>query len=566
MKRFHNQLVAVFTLVTVFLPSKGLTELSRRLGWMAFSRYERPQVASSSVGIGGLRIDVTQKIAISSSDLSYKNGYLYANLKNRALKIPVSSIELEEAIQLVQNSNERIFETSLDQIRVPEVQLLLGTFPYISKPLQGTKFLSYLFLAADQEFAGLVQERIKMPVTNIRHPYSQALDLLNTDAQYQALPNQWTTPPLSWPQLYIIFDPNAQGLIGLNFNPQVLFRSSSSYPVEVDSQYQTVGENPYQPLTEDVKKHPNLYREVLPIVDRAASITAVLGLVSSACYQPKSCQNLLVSPAANEERQLEEIYNNLSQNESKIEPQSLQKLINRWQELSLRDFQPSQSRESWAAAYDAVWIAIENPNLRNRALKIAARQFLTQTVPPNDALLQAAASVVFVAQGGQDNLAKAQQSLENAINLSSSSNYYGEQNKVARLGLAVSGIMDFLGMKEANEVDTKSKKLLVSSSLQSYKYIDSYLENCMTNPSSCSSEDLRTKEADTASIDWKISLYFEKDIDIAWLYGRFAYLVGLKEPASRINRLRLLSQYAQVAKTEEHRQKLKQLVINLAKN
>jgi hypothetical protein len=566
MGRFHNPLIAVFILVTVFLPNKGLAELFRRIDWMAFSKYERPQLGRSSVGIGGLQIDVTQKIAISSSDLSYKNGYLYSNLRNRELKIPVSSIELKEAIQLVQDNNERIFETSLDQIRVPEVQLIMGTFPYISKPLRGTKFLASLFLYADIEFARLVQGDIKMPVTNIKDPYSQALDLLNTDAQYQSLPSQWSRPPLSWPQLYIVFDPNTQDLISLNFNPQVLFRSSSGHPVEVDSQTQTVGEKPYQSLREDVKKHPNLYREVLPIVDRAASITEVLGLVSSACSQPKSCQNLLVSPAANEERQLEEIYKKLSPNESKNKPQSLKKLINRWPELSLREFQPSQSPESWAAAYDAVWIAIENPNLRNRALEIAARQFLTQTVPSNDPLLQAAASVVFVAQGGQDNLVKAQQSLDNAINISSSSNYYGEQNKVARLGLAVSGIMNFLGMKEANKVYTKSKKLLDSSSLQSYKEIDSYLENCMQNSSPCSSKDLRTTEAATASIDWTISLSSEKDIDVAWLYGRFAYLVGLKEPASRINRLRLLSQYAQVAKIEEHRQKLKQLAINLAKN
>jgi hypothetical protein len=556
--------VAVFlALITVFKPNKGLAELSRRLSWMAFSSYERPQIAIVSVGIGGLQVNVNQKIDVSSSDLFYKNGYLYAKLKNRALQIPVSSIELKEAIQLIQNSNERIFETSIDQLIVPGAERLLRR-DYRSKPLRGTKFLRELFLSADKQFAGLVGS-IQSPTTNIKNPYFQALNLLNTDTQYQALPNQWTKPPLSWPQLYIVFDPNTQGLISLKFKPQVIFRSSSGYPVEVNSQVQSLGEKPYQSLRKDIKKRSNLYREALPIVDRAANITAVLGLVSSACSQPRSCQHLLVSPAGNEESQLREKYKNLSKRVSKSDQQSNERLKNRWDELRLREFQPSQSPKSWAAAYDAVWIAIENPNLKNQALNIAARQFLTQAVPPNDALLQAAASVVFVAQGGQENFAKAQQSIDKAIKISSSSNYFVEQNKVARLGLAISRISNSWFSEEAMRRNINLDYLRGSSTLQLYKYIDSYLENCLKNPSSCTSEDLRTKEVSTASIYWQIPLFRKRDIDTAWVYGRFAYLVALNEPGSRINRLRLLSHYADLAKTEEHRQKLRLLAMSLGK-
>lgn len=556
--------VAVFlALITVFKPNKGLAELSRRLSWMAFSSYERPQIAIVGVGIGGLQVNVNQKIDVSSSDLFYKNGYLYAKLKNRALQIPVSSIELKEAIQLIQNSNERIFETSIDQLIVPGAERLLRR-DYRSKPLRGTKFLRELFLSADKQFAGLV-ESIQSPTTNIKNPYFQALNLLNTDTQYQALPNQWTRPPLSWPQLYIVFDPNTQGLISLKFKPQVIFRSSSGYPVEVNSQVQSLGEKPYQSLRKDIKKRSNLYREALPIVDRAANITAVLGLVSSACSQPRSCQHLLVSPAGNEESQLREKYTNLSERVSKSDQQSIKRLENRWDELRLREFQPSQSPKSWAAAYDAVWIAIENPNLKNKALNIAARQFLTQAVPPNDALLQAAASVVFVAQGGQENFAKAQQSIDKAIKISSSSNYFVEQNKVARLGLAISRISNSWLSEEAMRRNVNLTYLRSSSTLQLYKYIDSYLENCLKNPSSCTSEDLRTKEVNTASIYWQIPLFRKRDIDTAWVYGRFAYLVALNEPGSRINRLRLLSHYADLAKTEERRQKLRLLAMSLSK-
>ncbi len=530
---------------------------------MAFSSYERPQIAIVGVGIGGLQVNVNQKIDVSSSDLFYKNGYLYAKLKNRALQIPVSSIELKEAIQLIQNSNERIFETSIDQLIVPGAERLLRR-DYRSKPLRGTKFLRELFLSADKQFAGLV-ESIQSPTTNIKNPYFQALNLLNTDTQYQALPNQWTRPPLSWPQLYIVFDPNTQGLISLKFKPQVIFRSSSGYPVEVNSQVQSLGEKPYQSLRKDIKKRSNLYREALPIVDRAANITAVLGLVSSACSQPRSCQHLLVSPAGNEESQLREKYTNLSERVSKSDQQSIKRLENRWDELRLREFQPSQSPKSWAAAYDAVWIAIENPNLKNKALNIAARQFLTQAVPPNDALLQAAASVVFVAQGGQENFAKAQQSIDKAIKISSSSNYFVEQNKVARLGLAISRISNSWLSEEAMRRNVNLTYLRSSSTLQLYKYIDSYLENCLKNPSSCTSEDLRTKEVNTASIYWQIPLFRKRDIDTAWVYGRFAYLVALNEPGSRINRLRLLSHYADLAKTEERRQKLRLLAMSLSK-
>jgi hypothetical protein len=532
---------------------------------MAFSSYERPQIASASVGIGGLQVNVQKKINIRSSDLSYKNGFLYVKLKNRNLQIPVGSIELKEAVQLVQNSDERVFETSLDQTMIPTVQIFLGALPYKSKPLRGTKFLGNLFLSADQQFAGLVQNSIQSPATNIKDPYSQALELLNTDTQYQALLNQWTGPPLSWPQLYIVFDPNTQGLISLKFKPQVIFRSSSGYPVEVNSQVQSLGEKPYQSLRKDIKKRSNLYREALPIVDRAANITAVLGLVSSACSQPRSCRNLLVSPVGNEESQLRKKYKDLFERVSKSDLQSNKRLLNRWSELRLREFQPSQRPESWAAAYDAVWMAIENPALRNQALDIAARQFLTQIVPPNDALLQAAASVVFAAQGGQENLAKAQQSIDNAFNITSSSNYFVEQNKVAKLGLAIGSISDSWKMKEANRAKSKLTNLWLTSTLKLYNYIDSYLENCMKNLSSCTSEDLRSKEVETASIDWRISLLLEKDLDIAWVYGRFAYLVALNDPESRNNRLRLLSQYAKWATTKKHRQELNFLAMSLGK-
>ena len=86
----------------------------------------------------------------------------------------------------------------------------------------------------------------------------------------------------------------------------------------------------------------------------------------------------------------------------------------------------------------------------------------------------------------------------------------------------------------------------------------------MKYPSACPSRELRAWEANTARARLGVyDYYVDKSIDVAWLYGRFSYLVGLKEEKWRSDRLRLLSSYVRLAKTPSHKEELIKLESDL---
>lgn len=560
MRRFPGyRLIAVFVLVATFLPNKAIANLRNlSVSWIAYSQYAGEEVASPGIAIGGLQIDIKKKLSLKPSDLSYSNGYLSTNFKGKRWQIPISSIELKEAVELVQKNQDLIFQTSIDRTFIPssygDQQVNL------SDSLRNTTFIQDLLKTADLEFAALVQGYLPMPPGGAIHPYDQALSLLNSDAAYKDLPTQTVELPLSWPQIFMFFDPKAEGLVRLEFGSQVLFRSSSGYALEVKPDIQALANRPYLPLIEDVKQHPSLYRSSLTSVDRAASVTAVLGLVSSACRQPTSCQHLLVKSDIQEERELNNLYQKLSSRvyeSHQVKPQNYRTLINHWQDLSLQDFQPGQSDKAWATAYDTLQRGIYDPWLTDKALQLATKQFLTQTTP-DDALLQAATAVIFAKQGGADNLQKAKQSLDKAIKLSEV--YPLDSLEIAYMGSFISNILINQGMQSQGEEIYDSMVLLLYKSVaNAYDEIDRYLTNCLKTPSSCSSKELRVWEANTAKARLGVYDSSIESIDTAWLYGRFSYLVGLKEQKWRSDRLRLLSSYVNLTKTKSHQQELMRL-------
>lgn len=565
MRRFPgNLLIAFFVLIGVFLPNKAIANLrDLSVRWIAYSMYAGDEVASPGTAIGGLQIDITTKLPLNSSDLSYSSGYLSANLQEKRLQVPISSIELKEAVELVQKHQDLVFQTSIDRNFI--TTLYGDKQPYASDGLRTTTFLQDLLVTADLEFAALVQAYLPMPPGSAIHPYEQALNLLNTDIAYKALPTRQALPPLSWPQIFMSFDSKAEGLVRLEFGSQVLFRSFSGYPLEVNPSYQTIGERPYLPLIKDVRQNSSLYRSSLPAVDRAASVTAVLGLVGSACRQPNSCQHLLIKSDIKEEREVNNLYSKLqlrvSQSQKK-EPQGLRKLGNRWQELNLRDFQPGQNPEAWAAAYDALQNGMYNPSLTNQAIQLASKQFLNQPIP-DDALLQAAAAVIYGKEGGVNNLKKAEQSLAKAMKLSKE--YPVDSLEVANMGMFLSDLLNRQGIDKSWSESVRSNMAILKAIAiaKSYGQIDSYLTKCVKDPSACPSRELRVWEANTAKAQLGVYDSFIKSIDAAWLYGRFSYLVGLKEEKWRSDRLRLLSSYVRLAKTPSHKEELIKLESDL---
>jgi hypothetical protein len=437
----------------------------------------------------------------------------------------------------------------------------------------------------------MIAEKLTPPKLRGVSPNTEALRLLDTDTNYRQLPQQWIKQPFSYPQIFMSFDPEMPKLVRMEFRPQVLFPSPSGYIVQVDTQTQTIGENPYVPLKQDFAQNPNVYLEAMPIVERATSITSALGFVAAACKQPKSCQHLVIESNNDEKAKLEKEYNNLEKRLVilTIVPGSLKKeldLYYKWSELSIRNFQPNQSPKAWGYAYDDVnqvirhtinfgikkatissenlkpeaksvltFLAEQDLILAKQQLTLAKQQFLNYSIPENDTLLQAAAAVVFVSEGREPNLEKAQQSLNKAIELSGE--YQGDRIEVTNMGSFVGKMMKERWSQPKGETIIKEMdKLRTEARLKAYDRVDSYLSECMTAILNCPSKKLQTLEVDLARTGLDRSL---ETGDIAWLWGRLSYLIGVQEPQWKANRLRLLLSYAKSAKTNTHRSELKRL-------
>ncbi len=357
-----SQSIIIALLATILTPQQALSNPSfDPESWRGQSLYEGSATSLLSLGFGGLQAEFKEarKLNLKPSDISYHNGYLRAKIDNQQLTVKISPKIVREAIGIVERNDTLVFQVSIDRTAV-------GTNEYIDEALQGTK-IGDLLLDGDIGFARIVAGAVPLPEPKPIHPYKSMLLLLRYNAEYRKLPTQWEKPPLSWPQIYLRFDPTIPGLISTEFKPQVIFRSLYGQALEVDEQVQSLGERPYLPLVKDVKERPLAYLKISPSLELAASITATLGLLEAACPKPGSCKHLYSQTKMNSEDSEEII------DEQKVEPDWRtryyeNRLIEEWNQIIYREirsrlvFSPDNPEKAWAAAYDSLRLAIRKEN------------------------------------------------------------------------------------------------------------------------------------------------------------------------------------------------------------
>ncbi|MEM9272891.1 MAG: hypothetical protein AAGA80_08000, partial [Cyanobacteria bacterium P01_F01_bin.143] len=604
-----SQSMTIAVLATILLPQQALSNHSWKLGkWRGQSFYEGAEASALSLGIGGLQAEIKEArtLNLKPSDISYQNGYLQANIDNQQLTVKINHKIVKEAIRVVEKNDTLVFQVSIDQTA-------LGRNEYIDETMQGTK-IGELLLEGDIGFAHIVQGEVPLPEPKPIHPYETMLWLLRYDAEYRKLPTQWENPPRSWPQIYLRFDPRIPGLISTEFKPQVIFKSLYDQVSEVDEQVQSLGERPYLPLVKDVKKRPLAYRKISPSLELAASITATLGLLEAACPKPGSCKHLYSQTKINSKDSEDKI------DEQKVEQDSgtrfdEYRLIAEWNQIIYREilsrlvFSSDNPEKAWAAAYDSVrlaiqkekradnldWIAREKEksaeklkepkeitklkqeaknlkaqakSLRKQASpfkELAKQQFLNNPIPNFPPLL-AASAVVFAWNGEK---ITAEKQLSQAIQLSNypkDSDEVLERVKVLEMGLYIVSFINRIDSGDlmlARSIYERIEPLLNSVITDIYDEVDEYLQDCLVNLKNCPERELRKKEFFLSSVPSNIKI---SKSNIAWLHGRFNYLIGIQieEAESKKDRLRFLSFY--VSKLGVwHRWKLIRLEADLRK-
>ncbi|MBW4457618.1 MAG: hypothetical protein KME55_36015 [Nostoc indistinguendum CM1-VF10] len=565
----HGLVVFIFT-ASVLIPQKAFSSpLFDEGSWRAHSFYTRTSWAGLSSGIGGLQSDIkdkkAKKLRLEPSAISYSGGYLRANIENKQEKVKVSPKIVREAIKVIAGTDKLVFQVSVDQTEIRRNE-------YIDEALQGTE-IGKRFLQGDLGFASIVYGNVALPKPRPTHPYNEALILLNTDAKYSELPTKWNSFPESYPQIYLYFDPNAPGLVRTEFKPQVFFRSPSGLPLEVDEEVQKLGERPYLPLIKDVKERPLAYRAISPELEQAASITATLGLLEAACRKPGSCKHLY--------SQTSWIKNFLTWNngeplENKTDEQQQgeidtwwQEIQEKWKRLNSPVFQPGNTGPAWVGAYNVVQgviqkkLLIETDEEKKQAEKLkslATEQFLNykNQIVPDDPLLLAAKAVVLAWNGKK---AAAEQSLDQAIQLSAENHI--DRIEVLKIAQYVHKYENPLLYKIVyslieNPIESQLKEARTAFYNQVDKYLQSCTEDLANSTPKCSEKDLREWEAKANRAGLTQDTSYTSTRDIAWLHGRFAYLIGvqLKEKARKSDRLRFLSFYAQESQGE-HRSQLR---------
>ena len=570
----RNGLIAVTSITSVLISEKAFSSpLFDEGSWRAHSFYTRTNWAGLSSGIGGLQSDIQEakNLRLEPSDVSYSNGYLRANIENKQVTVKVSPKIVREAIKVVERTNKLEFQVSVDQTMV-------GTNDYIDEALQNTE-IGKLLLQGDLGFSYIVYGGIPLPKPKPTHPYEEALRLLNTDAEYSQLPIQWDSFPESYPQIYLYFNPKAPGLVRTEFKPQVFFRSASGLPLEVDDKDQKLGERPYLPLIEDVKKRPLAYRNISPPLERAASITATLGLLKAACRKPGSCKHLYSQTswiknflAWNNGEPLENKTDEQQQGEINTWDNKLIKLQKEWKRLSYPVFLPdSKDDGAWAAAYTVVqgviqeklWTETDEEEKKQvEELKsLATKQFLDYE-NHKDPLLLAAKAVVLAWNGKK---ADAEQSLNQAIQLSAdrlSRQKHTDRIEVLKMAQYVHKYENPL-LYSNSFIENPIESQLKEARTAFYNQVDKHLQSCPKDLENltikCPEKNLREWEADVAQAGLTWDAVNIPTEDLAWLHGRFAYLVGiqLKDKVRQSDRLRFLSYYAQESQGE-HRSQLRE--------
>ncbi|MBD2168156.1 hypothetical protein H6G04_27615 [Calothrix membranacea FACHB-236] len=594
MYSLRQRLTAIFLIVlifvTVFIPKKSLSIPPFDSG----SFFASALNSMFARGIGGLESNIASSLVLKPADLSYKDGTLYANIKDKKIPITVSPNILREAIHVVQQTKKRSFQVSQDQLAGNDGIL------YTDEDLTNTE-IGQVFLRADSEFASMAwgNEKLQPKDSESKQPNYVASQLLkDRNSPYNRLLKNWALPPLSWPQITLSFNPNpdaVSGLVDLEYKPQVTFLSPYGDPVQAKLEDQKLGEIPYEQLIQDVKARPDEYRKVLPLVNQAASITATMGLVAAACSEAESCKHLQQQSWMSnlQPKKLINFSRPIDFLGIMSETKSMELLKYQWLERSLETFESEKNK--WDAPYNAVLQGIQHKDVAekiedsrqsymrdkaqdkgsnggwedevkdvvmgeigtaafsvaNKAHKLAAEHFKNyQTVPKESSILQAALAVVDAWNG---ELYVAEEDLKNAIQYSSHRPI--DSSEVIKLGHAVASIMQSNNQEEfkmkGKWIDFRMNYLQPKALRESYNLADNYLRSCETNKP----EQLECSY-DKLLLNWEAYTMraglFKEDVkgkDIPWLYGRFAYLVGVKllndkKPEKAKDRLRFLSSYA----------------------
>lgn len=600
-----------FSITIAYLAQSAYPSLFESASWMAVS------AGALAQGIGGLEANIDSDLKLQPKDLTYEKGHLTANVSGNPIKIEISPQMLRESLNVVQSTQKTSFEVSQDALAGR------GNGNYIEEPLNGTQ-IGNLFLHADSEFAWMVWEEPSLTKATPKEvrPIYNAQSLLDSDPDYRGLVENWTTPPTSWPQIALTFKPEPTelaGLVSFEYKPQVQFLSVYEHPMEVDSKTRRLGELPYKPLIEDVHAHPEMYRHALPLIDQAASVTAAMGLVNSACKESRSCKHLrrqtwlytLSHPTANNSV---ERFSSSSQSSRAISFHAMTSQIAdkksldiEWLKQGLANIKPGSSIDSWRTAFNAIQKTrsldadtelstnlslmaqtyrqnsqsnsldsvlseeigeLHGINARhsgqvwNDIMNIVSVQFEEYEIPEEveeDNVFQASRAII---DAWNDETAVAEDVLNSS--LKKSQNYPEEQYQIADLGLYVGKLI-----QERNQSSHRGAWIQVrmdyfkhKTQIAAYDIVDNFLKVCMNNPSNkvCNSEKLRTLEANSR----RAGLFnYIPQRDVAWLHGRFAYLIGaqlkndLKDKSS--DRLRFLKAYSHSAKLPWHRWKLSNL-------
>lgn len=613
MRSLRHRLLSVFVLaiflVNVLTPDKVSAHIFQSGSWIRSSLHVNTTIGMAGIlaqGIGGLQVNIDSVRNLSVSNLSYNNGRLYANIENKPVNVEVNPKIVQEAIRVMEHTDKQVFQVSLDSTAV-------GNIPYIDEFLKDTT-IGELLLEADLDFAGVVDGSQYLPDSQIKYPYEKGLYLLDNHDDYRKLPDKWINPPVSWSQIYLHFNPMVPGLVQLEFNPQVFFLTASGHPVEVSKEIEELGELPYEPLKQDVRNNPLTYINTVPALKRAASITATLGLVAAGCQKPASCLNLkhqawISSILTHLSNKREEKEDNANQLRIEQVQKARSNFMNKWDEHSFQKFHPDNNSDiTWADAYDAVQRGAKTLSqedltdsllsymkvllkpeeskkvieslsekektrielsLSERAIKLAKQKFLNNSVPPNDSLLMAASAVTSAWNGDTK---AAQEKLDLAIKLSN--NYPGTRLQVVKMGYFVGQIIKKENKSLGQEIDLRMRFEQRKAKVKAYDEIDQCLKdyekknllNCI--PKDISIKDKQTKDLGTYKL--RILETYARDSglykyvprrDLAWLHGRFAYLIGneINDLTQKKDRLRFLSAYTQKAQPGWHRWKLHQL-------
>lgn len=607
-RHFTNRLLFCVSLYLSFtLPASGatITKISpiERLFQTPLANHQ--QLSAMSRGIGGLQVSLAKSasLRLNPADIHYANGTLVVTLDNRLERIDIAPDLILEAFDLATRSDLTEYQASIDLLAVN------GLVKYTTPELKKHTRLANLFLMADIDFSAFFQQSRPLPGSSIRHFYDEAIQRLKTDDKYRQLARQWPQPPTSWPQIFISFDPSVSGLVLFDAKPQLMFLSSAEQALEVSPADRETAEIPYQPLIDHVRNYPAVYRANSPLLEKVSSIAATMGVLRSACRDPGRCAHLLAQ-IENGRRKLED-----SLGDSYWEPpQQGSELLRHydlefkmieftlaWRALAIRAFTPSDKPESWAAAFDTVRRTMEK--LKNGFRATTTKQAHKSPLPlppeveqevsrhenrlrllvadldekegdawentkkqfsdfdvPDSSLLQAAFGVVLAINA---DFSRARDRLEHAMNLASG--HSGDQVQIAVMASFVALLAQTppnIVSDDLNSALDRLARRVDTARTAAYDTVSAYLDTCTKSIKNCSELDLRHWEADAGRA---LLLGKLEGRDLAWLHGRFCYLIGIRlaDPVARADRLRVLAAYREKA-SKEHQSALSELENTLA--